>query len=82
MSRGVMSPWSPWNAVYGQWMSETNIVSCFIAFTFIKAFYLKKKGLEADLEAAEVKKGEKRKKKDIAVVGDRTRDLSLTRRTR
>ena len=41
------------------------------------------KDLEAVLEAAEVKKGGKREeKKNIAVVGDRTRDLSHKKQTR
>ena len=40
------------------------------------------KALEADFVAAEVKKGKKREKKDIAAVGDRSRNLSLTRPTR
>ena len=39
-----------------------------------------KRSLEADLEAAEVKKGKKRKKKDIADLRDRTREPELKRR--
>ena len=49
---------------------------------YLRCHFTLKRSLEADLEAAEVKKGEKRKKKDIVTLGDRTGDLSLTRQTR